>query len=304
MSDNTEQNSPTTQETHEGEAPATSSPPAKPRVTPAGVRPSALKKVSARPQASAAPVLAPSVPDDAQALAQAREFGRVDDDGTVSVVDGEDTRVVGQMPDNTAEEALTFYARRYVDLVAKVALFEARLHHADLGIKEIDSTVAKLAEETQSPAAVGNLAALRDRVAALTSAAAQRRSELDAQRAAAKEEALAQRTVIVERAEKIAGTDPAKIQWRPAGEELRTLLEQWKEAQRQGPRLDKVQEDALWKRFSHARTAFDRERRHYFSELEKLNAAAKEKKLHLLPEHRHCQPRRTSRALRQRTGTS
>lgn len=249
-------------------------------------------------------MLAPSVPDDAQALAQAREFGRVDDDGTVSVVDGEDTRVVGQMPDNTAEEALTFYARRYVDLVAKVALFEARLHHADLGIKEIDSTVAKLAEETQSPAAVGNLAALRDRVAALTSAAAQRRSELDAQRAAAKEEALAQRTVIVERAEKIAGTDPAKIQWRPAGEELRTLLEQWKEAQRQGPRLDKVQEDALWKRFSHARTAFDRERRHYFSELEKLNAAAKRKKLHLLPEHRHCQPRRTSRALRQRTGTS
>ncbi len=282
MSDNTEQNSPTTQETHEGEAPATSSPLAKPRVTPAGVRPSALKKVSARPQASAAPVLAPSVPDDAQALAQAREFGRVDDDGTVSVVDGEDTRVVGQMPDNTAEEALTFYARRYVDLVAKVALFEARLHHADLGIKEIDSTVAKLAEETQSPAAVGNLAALRDRVAALTSAAAQRRSELDAQRAAAKEEALAQRTVIVERAEKIAGTDPAKIQWRPAGEELRTLLEQWKEAQRQGPRLDKVQEDALWKRFSHARTAFDRERRHYFSELEKLNAAAKEKKTALV----------------------
>ncbi len=68
------------------------------------------------------------------------------------------------------------------------------------------------------------------------------------------------------------------MQWRPAGEELRSLLDQWKEAQRSGPRIDRPTEDALWKRFSHARSTFDRERRRFFSELEKSNAQAKEVK--------------------------
>jgi len=38
------------------------------------------------------------------------------------------------------------------------------------------------------------------------------------------------------------GTDPSRIQWRPAGEQLRSLLDQWKEAQRTGPRLDRPTE--------------------------------------------------------------
>ncbi|WP_448629369.1 DUF349 domain-containing protein [Cellulomonas soli] len=92
------------------------------------------------------------------------------------------------------------------------------------------------------------------------------------------------RTQIVEQAEKIAGTDPSRIQWRPAGEQLRTLLDQWKEAQRSGPRLDRPSEEALWKRFSHARTTFDRERRHFFAELETRNASAKSAKAALVEE--------------------
>ncbi|MEK8228922.1 DUF349 domain-containing protein [Oerskovia sp. M15] len=64
----------------------------------------------------------------------------------------------------------------------------------------------------------------------------------------------------------------------PAGEELRKLLDQWKDAQRNGPRIDRASEESLWKRFSHARTAFDRERRHYFAELEQRNSSAKEVK--------------------------
>ncbi len=102
--------------------------------------------------------------------------------------------------------------------------------------------------------------------------------QLEAERNAAKEAALAARTEIIEAAEKIASTDPARIQWRPAGEELRKLLDQWKDAQRNGPRIDRASEEALWKRFSHARTAFDRERRHYFAELEQRNSSAKEVK--------------------------
>ncbi len=248
------------------------------------------KAFAARPAprlaASASPAPAPvvPVPDEAAAVAAAREFGRVDDDGTVYVREGDAERAVGQFPGVPAEEAMALYVRRYLDLRAKVGLFEARLDSAELGIKEIDQTLATLRQDLTEPAAVGDLDALRAKVTTLGERAATRRSELEAERAAGKEKAVAERTAIVERAEAIAGTDPARMQWRPAGDELRTLLDTWKDAQRNGPRIDRPTEESLWKRFSHARTAFDRERRHYFAELEQNNAQAKNVKAALVDE--------------------
>jgi len=105
--------------------------------------------------------------------------------------------------------------------------------------------------------------------------AAVRKQAIEAERAQARAQALAERTAIVEQAEAIAATDPARLQWRPAGDQLRELLDTWKKAQGSGPRLDRATEESLWKRFSHARTTFDRERRHHFAQLEASNNAAK-----------------------------
>lgn len=273
-------------------APAATSEPA-PAPSP---RPSALPRPPkpgaprpAAPRATPATVASPAGPEtpvahDAAAAKAAEAFGRVDEDGTVWVREESGERSVGQFPGVSAEEALSLYVRRYLDLAAKVGLFEARLDGTDLSVKEIDQTLARLREETAEPAAVGDLDALRTRVEAVRTRAAERRAELEAVRSAAKAEALAARTEIVEAAEKIAETDPSRMQWRPAGEELRTLLERWKEAQRSGPRIDRSSEEALWKRFSHARTAFDRERRHYFADLEQRNSAAKGAKEQLVAE--------------------
>ncbi len=243
--------------------------------TPKAPKPSGFKP-RPRPQAvPAAATIAAPPKEDTAAIAAASAFGRTDEDGTVYVKDGDTERVVGQFPGATGAEALGLYVRRYLDLDAKVSLFETRLGTADLAIKEIDSTLAKLRTETAEPAAVGDLAGLRARIVELEAKAKVRRSELDAERVAAKAKALVERTAIVEAAEKLSGAEPHKIQWRPAGEELRVLLDSWKNSQRVGPRLDKNIEDDLWKRFSHARTTFDRERRHFFAELEKQNASAK-----------------------------
>ncbi|MFB9953903.1 DUF349 domain-containing protein [Cellulomonas denverensis] len=223
-------------------------------------------------------------PDDSAEAKAAAEFGRVDDEGTVYVRESAGERPVGQFPGATAEEALSLYVRRFLDLQAKVAVFEARLQATDLAVKEIDQTLTRLTEELSEPAAVGDLAGLRDRLDALRGVAAERRAQVEAERAAAKQVAIEARTSIVEKAEKIAATDPARMQWRPAGEQLRALLDEWKDAQRSGPRIDRPTEEALWKRFSHARTTFDRERRHYFAELETRNASAKTAKEQLVQE--------------------
>ncbi|HMO11796.1 MAG TPA: DUF349 domain-containing protein, partial [Actinotalea sp.] len=266
-------------------------PPA-PAPAPAAPTPRPVPRPMPRPGTSAGPRPAPAaatapvpVPPDLSPAeeAEAAGFGRVDPDGTVWVRGEVGERVVGQFPDAPADEALALYVRRYADLRAKALLFETRLA-GDLPVKEIESTLEHLGAELAEPAAVGDLDGLRARLDAVRSVAAERKAKAEAERAAAKAAALEQRTALVEAAERIAGTEPTKMQWRPAGEQLRVLLDQWKEAQRSGPRIDRPSEDALWKRFSHARSSFDRERRRWFAELEKSNTAAKDAKASLVAE--------------------
>jgi hypothetical protein len=257
-----------------------------PRPTPATIR--AVPRPPARQApaqpAAAAPAAPVAPPVDAAEAAHAATFGRVDEEGTVYVREAAGERAVGQFPGASADEALALYVRRFLDVQAKVSLFEQRLTATDLSIKEIDQTLTRLTEELAEPAAVGDLDGLRARLDALRETAAERRAAAEAERAAAREAAVVARTAIVEQAEKIAATDPSRVQWRPAGEQLRTLLDQWKEAQRSGPRLDRPTEESLWKRLSHARTTFDRERRHFFAELENRNTAAKVAKERLVAE--------------------
>lgn len=272
-----------------------------PPANPPGPRPVPVPKPSALARSKpAAPVVTPTpapaptalaqgdgaagaeAPLDPEEVAAAAAFGKVESDGTVSVRDGEGYRVVGQYPGVGEDEALRLYIRRFLDLKAQVDLFSARL--SQLGVKDLDSTLASLTDAVAEPAVVGDIQALRERVGTLGEQVAERKEQIAAERAAAKERALAERTVIVERAEKIASREPHKIQWRQDGQRLRELLEEWKRAQRSGPRLDRSTEDALWKRFSAARTQFDRVRRQHFAELDRTHAEAKAKKEKLIAE--------------------
>lgn len=225
------------------------------------------------PAAVPAPA-APAEPEvDPEEALDAAKWGRVDGEGRVFVQDNGTEREVGQFPDAPVAEAMAFYVRRFLDLKSSVDLFATRL--PQLSVREIDSTIKTLEESLVEPAVVGDLEGLRARFAALKGVAAERREAVTAERAAAKEQALKDRTAIVERAEAIAAQDPARTQWKNSGAELRELLEQWKGAQRRGPRLDRPTEDGLWKRFSHARTTFDRHRRQFFSELDAKQSQVK-----------------------------
>ncbi|HAK71243.1 MAG TPA: DUF349 domain-containing protein, partial [Bifidobacterium sp.] len=97
--------------------------------SPAAMKPHApspaafAKKAPQRAAAPAAPAAGFSEAD----VKAAEAFGRVADDGTVFVKDGEGEREVGQFPDASKEEALALYARRYLDLKEKLDLFANRL---------------------------------------------------------------------------------------------------------------------------------------------------------------------------------
>ncbi|HZK05651.1 MAG TPA: DUF349 domain-containing protein [Actinomycetaceae bacterium] len=213
------------------------------------------------------------VPLDPHELAEASVFGRVAEDGTVYVREAAGERVVGQFPGATETEALTFYVRRFVDLAAQVRLFEARIPL--LSSRDLQNSLTSLREQVKEPQAVGDLDGLRQRIEHLEERVQQRRAEIQEEREAARAEALTLREEIVSLAEAISAQDVTRTQWRDSGENLHGLLEQWKTAQRSGPRLDKAKEDELWKRFSKARTMFDRNRRQFFAERDAEHAGAR-----------------------------
>ncbi|WP_442866935.1 DUF349 domain-containing protein [Actinomyces sp. B33] len=212
----------------------------------------------------------------------AHPFARIDEAGTVYVVDDGSERVIGGYPEGIPAAPYALYERRFADLEATIRLFEDRL--ASLAPKEIDQTLTTIREAVVSPNAIGDLAGLRARVEALGAVAEQRKEQAREERRAAREAALVERTAVVERAEAIGSQDPDKTHWKQSGQALRDLLDEWKTLQRRGPRLDKSTEDELWKRFSSARTQFDRRRRQYFSALDQAQAEAKHIKEALIAE--------------------
>src|SRR5690348_10699553 len=73
-------------------------------------------------------------------------YGRVDSDGTVYVRTADGERAVGQVPDVSAEEALSFFVRRFEALELEVSLLERRIGSGALGPDDAVSSVAKVRE--------------------------------------------------------------------------------------------------------------------------------------------------------------
>jgi hypothetical protein len=207
-------------------------------------------------------------------LSEAAKWGRVAEDGHVFLIlDGEE-HPVGQYPDAPADEALAYFVRKYDDAAAQAALLEQRVE-AKAPSTDMHKTLEHLRAQVAERHMVGDIPALEARLDSLDTAIAElQRSEKDAQEAQRSAE-LAAREAIVAEAESIAGKDPATVQWKTSSARMNELFESWKSAQKNGIRLGRGTEDALWKRFRSARTVFDRHRRAYFSQLDSDNATAK-----------------------------
>lgn len=203
------------------------------------------------------------------------DHGRVAEDGTVYVrrPDGEEV-VVGQWAAGDPAEGLAFFERKYEGLRAEADLLLVRLKEGKAGPEAVAVVTAKLREAVTEPHVVGDLAALAVLADALDAAGQARREEISAAKQAAREEALAARTAIAEEAERLAGS----TQWKATGDRFKELQEQWTALMR-GDRSTRDAEQELWKRFSGARSTFDKARRAHFATLDatrKEAAAVKE----------------------------
>ncbi len=165
---------------------------------------------------------------------------------------------VGSYPAGTPEEALEFFTKRFEELAGKVHLLEQRVASGLLGPEEAGSSVKALREQVVDAHAVGDLTSLAGRLDALAPVIAVQRSARREERAQKAAESKAEKERLVAEAERLAeSTD-----WRNGANRLRELLATWKEL----PRLDRATDDALWRRFSTARTTYTRHRKAHFAE--------------------------------------
>ncbi|HKU12532.1 DUF349 domain-containing protein [Sinomonas sp.] len=246
--------------------------------------PAAFAKAKPGPVAPVAPaapaVTASVVPVN---LEEAKKWGRVEGDGHVFLtLDGEE-HPVGQYPGVSADEALAYFARKFEDIVAQIALHEQRVSsHANAA--DVRKASAHLRAQLAELNMVGDIRGAEARLDALDAAVTEAEAEQKAAHEKARAEELAKREAIVAEAESIAEQDPQRTQWKTSGARMNELFDDWKASQKSGLRLGRSAEDALWKRFRAARTQFDRHRRAYFSQLDTANAAAKAAKEQLIAE--------------------
>jgi hypothetical protein len=185
-------------------------------------------------------------------------WGRVAEDGTVYVRTADGERSVGSYEAGTPAEALEFFTKRFEELEGKVHLLEQRVASGRLAPEEATASIKSLREQVVDAHAVGDLVSLAGRLDALAPVIATQRAARREERAQKSAESKAEKEKLVAEAERLAeGTD-----WRNGANRLRELLATWKEL----PRLDRATDDALWRRFSTARTTYTRHRKAHFAE--------------------------------------
>lgn len=239
---------------------------------------------ASRPKpAATAPAAAPAPVVPATSLAEASRWGRVEGDGHVFLTIDGDEQPVGQYPGVSDDEALTYFARKFDDILAQIVLLEQRVS-SKAPSTDMQKTVTHLREQLAERNMVGDLRAAEARLDALSEQVKELEKTEKAEHDAVRATELAAREAIVAEAESISGQDPSQIQWKTSSARMNELFESWKTAQKSGVRLGRSNEDALWKRFRAARTVFDRHRRAYFSQLDSNNSAAKAAKEKLIAE--------------------
>jgi Domain of Unknown Function (DUF349) len=203
-------------------------------------------------------------------------FGRVDPDGTVYVRTSEGERSVGQVPGVPAEEALAFFTRRFEALELEVSLLETRIASQTVSPDDALGSIKAVRAAVSQAHAVGDLDGLMARLDALIPVIAEHRAERRAERARQSQEARDAKERFVLEAERLAaGND-----WRGGVNRFRVLLDEWKAL----PRLDRATDDALWHRFSSARTTYTRRRKAQFAQQAEQRETARVTKEKLVAE--------------------
>ncbi len=194
------------------------------------------------------------------------DYGHVDAEGNVFLAGEAGPTKIGQFAAGDPAEGLAFFTKRYHDLVAEIELSVARLKEGKANVESVTALVERIAASIETPNLLGDLKALEVHKTDLLAKLEEAKVAKAAKRAEQKAASLAKREELVAQAESLSNSTA----WKVTGEKYKELLEEWKKL----PSGDRGVEQELWKRFSHARSVFDKARRIHFAALDATRGEA------------------------------
>ncbi|MGC5075967.1 DUF349 domain-containing protein [Agrococcus sp. DT81.2] len=257
-------------------------PAAEPAEQPAAEPASEESAPDAEPAAAAEPEMGEPVVE--------RGLGRVDATGTVAVKEGERWRVVGQFPDVEATEALAYFERKFADLEGQVRLLEQRIR-GGASARDVAKAASHLHSTVSEASAVGDIPSLLTRLDALRGELGELEAKQQAASKAELDEAIAERTRVVEAIEQLAAGDLENVQWKQTMQRVDALFADWQRLQKDGPRISKGQADSLWKRFRDARATLEGARRRFFADLDASHKDVRARKQALVDQAKALAPK-------------
>lgn len=198
------------------------------------------------------------------------EYGRADEQGNVFLKTSEGEVKVGQYAAGDPAEGLAFFTKRFADLKTEAELALTRLTDGKGSFDAINTLVEKIKATIATPNALGPIHELEELSGKLGVALEEQKVVAAARKAQLKEAALKRREEIAELAQSLANSNA----WKSTSEQFKNLLDEWKKLST----YDRAKEQELWKKFSAARSSFDKARRAHFANLDKVRGEANEAK--------------------------
>lgn len=198
------------------------------------------------------------------------EFGRADEQGNVFLKTSQGEVKVGQYAAGDPAEGLAFFTKRFADLKTEAELALTRLTDGKGSFDAINGLVEKLKATIANPNALGPIHELEELAGKLGVALEEQKVVAAARKAQLKEAALKRREEIADLAQSLANSNA----WKSTSEQFKNMLDEWKKLST----YDRAKEQELWKKFSTARSSFDKARRAHFANLDKVRGEANEAK--------------------------
>jgi len=200
------------------------------------------------------------------AMTVSNEYGHVDEDGNVFLNSADGPVKIAQYTIGDSAQGLAFFTKRFDDLVAEIELTVARLTDGKASVESVKALMDRIAKTVESPNLLGNLSVLTEHSTKLTALLEEQKLKVAQAKAEAKAAAVAKREELVAAAEALSNSTA----WKVTGEKYKELLDQWKSV----ANVDRGIEQELWKRFSSARSVFDKARRTHFAALDAARTEA------------------------------
>ncbi|OFT89684.1 DUF349 domain-containing protein [Corynebacterium sp. HMSC28B08] len=203
------------------------------------------------------------------------KWGRVEDDGTAYVVTSRGERHIGDFKAGTPEEGLAHFGARYDDVSTEIALLEMRLTTHPEEARRIRSDAAKIREDLDTAAIIGDIESLQTRLATIATQSVGVEQQVESLKERRRSEATERKEALATEAEKLAADS---TDWKATGDRLRTIVDEWKSIKG----VDRKTDDQLWKRYAAARDNFRKRRGAHFAELDRNRVAVKNVKENLV----------------------